>query len=116
MLEFLEKNIQWIIMTGGIVVAWFVGKKDLLKSKVKLSQVEIEAQEIENVTSNFKVYQDLITDLEDRFKSRIDDLELDLEKFKDLNLELRKIIANQERYNKKLQTKLDKYEKLEEEN
>lgn len=113
MQEFLTNNIQWIVMTGGLIVAWFVGKKDLLKKRVKMSQAEIDSQEIENVTKNFRVYQDLITDLEERFKSRIDVLELDLEKFKDLNLELRKVISNQEKYITKQKIKIDGYEKLE---
>lgn len=113
--EFLSNNLQFLIGTIGVIIAWFVGKKDLLKKKVKLSQAEVESQEIENVTKNFKVYQDLITDLENRFKGRIDELKLDLQIIKDLNLELRKVISNQEKYIKKLKIKIEKYEKFEQE-
>lgn len=112
MIQFLQDNWQSIGMTIGLIVAWFVGKKDLLKKRVKMSQTEIESREIENVTKNFKVYQDLITDLEERFKGRIDDLELDLQKIKDLNLELRRVISNQEKYIDKLKQKISGYERL----
>lgn len=111
--KFIVDNIQWLVTVIGITVAWFVGDQKILKNKAKLSEEQVDSAKLGNITANFKVYQDLINDLEDRFKKRIDELEIDLEKMKTLNQELRRAISNQEKYIKKLQEKLDSYEKLE---
>jgi fido (protein-threonine AMPylation protein) len=113
MIQFIANNWQAIIGTIGIVIAWFVGDKNLLKNKVKLSDEEVDNAKLGNINANFKVYQELINDLEIRFKNRIHDLEEDLDKMKILTLELRKAVSDQETYIKKLHKKLESYEKLE---
>jgi vacuolar-type H+-ATPase subunit I/STV1 len=114
MTNFLIENWQAIIGIIGIAGAWFGGKKHLLNNQVRQTQAEVTGTNIENVTATLEVYKGALDDLEIRFKNRIADLEDDLEKMQVLNNELRKVIAGNERYIKKLQSKLEKYEKLEE--
>ena len=111
--KFLLDNIEIII--GGIttIIAYFTGKGKILKNKVKLSAADVDKANLDNLKDHFKAYQDLITDLENRFKSRIADLEEDLERMKTLNSELRGAIARQEKYINKLLVKLNKYESAE---
>ena len=112
MIHYITENWETIALIVGPLLAWFAGDKKIFKNKVVLSNEEVKSAELNNITTNFKVYQDLITDLENRFKNRILELEEDLNKMKVLNEELRKALGNQERYIKKLQVKLESYEKL----
>ena len=113
-MNWLTNNWE-IILTLIIIpiITWFAGRKHLMQSQVKLSDAEVTGATINNIIANFKVYQDLINDLEERFKHRIEELEGDLEKLKTLNKELRKQIGINERYIKRQQVKIDEYEKLE---
>lgn len=105
--QYWDKLIAPVV--GAIV--WFFTKRHYQQVAIKEKETNIEGKEIQNITANFKVYQDLINDLEERFKARIEELEADLSKMKALNDELRKAVARQERYINKLQVKLDNYEK-----
>lgn len=109
-LEHWEKLLAPIT---GIATYFFVTKK-FQKRELAAKDADITGANLGNVTANFEVYQNLINDLEDRFKKRIQELEEDLEKMKVVNDELRKAIARQERYINKLQIKIDNYEGLEE--
>lgn len=111
-MNYILENWDKIFMVLGPIASFLLGK-ELKKLQVKKASAEVEESQLNNISSNFKVYQDLINDLEVRFKNRISDLELDLDKMKTLNSELRKAISNQEKYIKKLQAKLEEYEKLE---
>lgn len=106
---------NWELILAGLtpIAGWFGGRK-MLKSQLKKSNEEAKDIELNNISSNFKLYQDVINDLEDRFKKRIEELELDLEKIRTLNSELRKVVRNQENYINKLREKIKSYEKLEE--
>jgi uncharacterized coiled-coil protein SlyX len=112
-MNYIIEHWETIALIVTPILAWFAGDKKIFKNKVELSNEEVKSAELNNITVNFKVYQDLITDLENRFKNRIFELEEDLNKMKILNEELRKAIGNQEKYIKKLQNKLEDYEKLE---
>lgn len=114
MVNYIIQHWETISLIVLPILAWFAGDKKIFKNKVELSNEEVKSAELNNITSNFKVYQDLITDLETRFKNRILELEEDLNKMKVLNEELRKALGNQEKYIKKLQAKIETYEKLEE--
>lgn len=106
--EIIIQAIAFITLLGG----WYFDRKKL-NSQLKQSQSETTASDLGNISKNFEVYQSIINDLELRFKTRILELEEDLSKIKVLNEELRKVISDQEKYIKKLQKNLDKYEKLE---
>jgi uncharacterized coiled-coil protein SlyX len=110
MINFIKDN--WVALLAPIssLLTYIFVKRKYQKKEIALKDKDIEGATIKNVTANFKVYQDLINDLEIRFKNRIDELELDLDKMKELNNELRKAVARQEKYINKLQLKLDKYE------
>lgn len=113
MQELLNENWKFVLTVIILpLVTWFAGRKHLMYSNIKKSQAEVTEAELGNITSNFKVYQDLINDLERRFKVRIQELEEDIAKIKLLNEELRKQISSQEKYIKKQQEKIDNYEKL----
>ena len=114
MKEFLIQN--WAIIVTLIIVpvlSWFGGRKHLLSSQIDQSQAQVTSTNIDNVTATLEVYKDALDDLEVRFKNRIADLESDLDRMSVLNTELRKVISGNEKFIKRLQNKLDKYEKLE---
>lgn len=114
MKEFILNNWQAIVGVIGVTGAWFGGKKHLLSSQVKQSQAEVTGANIDNVTATLEVYKGALDDLELRFKKRIGELEDDLNRMKSLNVESRKHISSLEKYIKRLQLKIEKYEKLEE--
>ena len=114
--KFIGTN--WELISGiiftifGPVIAWVVGRK---RKEAQLIREQAEAKDVQlgTISTNFKMYQQLIDDLELRFKRRIEELEEDLDKMKTLNTELRKAISNQEKYIQKLKERLRNYEKLE---
>lgn len=112
-MNFIMDNIQYFINIAVGAVVYFITKYRLQKLNESKSKADILEINIENVSATFEVYQDLLNDLEKRFKLRIEDLEEDLEKLKLLNQELRKQIGSSERYIRRQQLKIDKYEKLE---
>lgn len=114
-MEFILANLNYITPIITALVAWFASRK-LKKAELKEVENRGLGGELDNISQNFKVYQGLINDLEGRFKGRITELELDLERFKILNEELRTAVARQEEYISVLREKLDKYEKLEGQN
>lgn len=113
---------HWIQVVGVVVtpiITWILGRKQL-KLELEKKEAEVKDVEIRNLATNFEVYQGvidnlkgIIDDLEGRCKTRVSELEEDLEKMRVLNEELRRAIHNQEKYIKKLQGKLETYEKLE---
>lgn len=114
-MDFFINN--WEIITTLIViplVGWLVKRRFIDKAEIKVSQSQAKDAQLNTISTNFKVYQDLIDDLEKRFKSRIIELEEDVERMNTLNTELRKVVADQENYILRLQTKISNYEKLEE--
>jgi len=111
-MEFILQHWEVIVATLSPIIAWFGGRK-LMKTQQSKAESEAAGVELDTISSNFKVYQDLINDLEGRFKRRIEELEKDLERMKTLNVESRKVIRNQERYIQKLKVKLSSYEELE---
>jgi len=102
------KELIWSPLVG--ITVWYFTKRNLQKTSEDKSRASVTGDNLGNITVNFKVYQDLINDLEERFKKKINDLEEDLNKMKILNEELKRAISNQERYIKKLKAKLDSYE------
>ena len=110
----ISDNFTNIILPLITLIGGWIGNKELHKWRNRNAKNEATDGELNNISKNFEVYQKLIDDLENRFKSRILDLEEDLEKVKTLNEELRKTVSNYEKYIKKLKLKLTKYERLEE--
>lgn len=111
-MKLLLDNWEILLAIGGPILAW-IGGRSRMRAQLKKAEAEAKDVELGTISSNFKVYQDLINDLEDRFKRRIEELEEDLGKMKTLNTELRKAISNQERYIERLKEKLKSYEELE---
>lgn len=111
-MEFFVKYWEVLFAILSPIAAWVVGRR---RKEAQLKKEQAEAKELElgSVSSNFKIYQDVINDLEVRFKKRIEELEADLERMKTLNEELRKMLSGQEKYIKRLTAKVEKYEKLE---
>lgn len=112
-MKFVIENFQTLFLPLITLIGGWIGSKELQKYKNKQAKSEATNSELNNISRNFEVYQTLIDDLENRFKSRITELEEDLEKVKTLNEELRKTISNYEKYIKKLKLKLAEYEELE---
>lgn len=111
-MNFILQNWEIIMAIIGPIAGW-CGNRAYKKNQLKKEKAQTTEVELNTISTNFKVYQDLINDLESRFKSRIEELELDLAKMKTLNKELRTAISDQETYIKKLKKKLEEYEKLE---
>jgi len=110
MKEFLFNNWQAIAGILGGISLWFGGRKHLLKSQVQQSQAEVTGANIDNVTATLDVYKSALDDLELRYKKRMLELQEDLEIMKTQSEDLKKVIAGNEKYIKKLRMKLDEYE------
>ena len=103
--EFLTQYWQWIIATIVIpIVSWIFGERRGKQLQREKTEAEVTAATIENITSNFKVYQDIINDLEARFKARIEELERDVKELKSINERLKDYIDT-------LKERLEEYEK-----
>lgn len=111
-MRFIIENMHIIAPIVSGVLGW-TGSYGLRKVKLKGENNNVIGGEIDLLSQNFKVYQELINDLENRFKMRITELEEDLERIVSLNRELRNALSTQERYIKKLKLKLKSYEELE---
>jgi IS1 family transposase len=110
MKEFLVQNWERLMIPLTGIVAYFFSKRKYQKRDLAKSDAQIESQNLENLSKNFQVYQDLVDDLEIRFKKRIEELEVDLIRMKTLNTELRQAVARQEKYINKLIIKIESYE------
>lgn len=112
--NFIIEN--WEIISGAILTAAaFIGGRKLKDIEIKKASEEVKGNALDNISSNFKVYQELINDLESRFKSRIIELEEDLERMRLVSIDMRNAITDNENYIKQLKSKLSKYEDLENE-
>lgn len=109
-MEFILTHWEKLMAPVTGIAVWYYTKRTTQKSNEAIVAAEATSAHLGNITSNFKVYQELINDLEERFKKRIEDLEEDLDKMRVLNEQLRKAIAGQEKYINKLLTKLGNYE------
>lgn len=110
-MNFIIENWGYILSSILIPIATWIGGRKLQAIAYKKSNEELKANQLDNLASNFSVYQNLINDLETRFKNRIGELEEDIERMKILNQELRKVVSDQERYIKKLRIKIADHEK-----
>lgn len=111
MLEFLIQNWEQFIWTPIVgFVTWYFTKRNLQKAEEAKATADVTGAHLNNITANFEVYQNLINDLEARFKARIQELEEDLEKMKVINEDLRKAVSRQEKYIKKLLLTIEGYE------
>ena len=65
-MDFITNNLEWIlpIITG--IITWFASRK-FKKAELRTVESEDTSGELSNISQNFKVYQELINDLEDRF-------------------------------------------------
>ena len=90
-MNIITEHWEIISSTAAVVLAYFGGKK-AKDIELKRGNEDYKSEALNNISSNFKAYQDLINDLEPRFKSRISD---------------------QENYIKKLKVRLLKYENVE---
>lgn len=103
---------QSILLPFITLIGGWIGNRELHRWKTKQEKNKADNTELNNISENFRIYQNLINDLETKFKSRISELEEDLEKVKVLNEELRRTISSYEKYIRKLKLKLAKYEEL----
>lgn len=110
MIKFLADNWEAFLTPITGIVTYFFTKRKFQKRELAKQDAGVTGANLANVSANFEVYQNLINDLEARFKKRVEELEIDLEKMKTLNEELRSAVARQEKYINKLLTKLEKYE------
>lgn len=104
---------NWELISGLILgILGYVGGRKLKDAEIKKADEEVKANALDNISYNFKVYQELINDLESRFKARIQELEEDLERMKLVNSDMRKAISDQENYIKQLMLKINQNENM----
>ncbi|MGK2864903.1 MAG: hypothetical protein ACSLE0_23425 [Chitinophagaceae bacterium] len=108
--DLILDNWDKLLVPATAIITWVFVKRRYQNRELAKSDADLTGANLGNVTANFEVYQNLITDLETRFKNRIGELESDLDRMKALNEELRAAVQRQERYINKLLIKLDKYE------
>jgi len=108
--SFIVENWETLLVPISSIVTYLFVKRKYQQRELAQKDAELTGANLGNVTANFEVYQNLINDLENRFKARIEDLEADLEKMKAINEDLRKAVSRQERYINKLLIKIDGYE------
>jgi len=111
-MNWIAENWEKVMIPITGIVAWFFTKRDAQKVALEKSEADVTGANLGNVTDTFKVYQNLINDLETRFKSQMDDLQGEIEELRVLNGELRSAVNRQEQYINKLKIKLTNYEGL----
>lgn len=111
-MKFIVENWELIVAILSPVITFFATKnmKDIQLNKLK---EELEGIKVVNVSKNLEIYQDIIDDLNEKFKKRLDEYSNEIDELKNLNDELRKVVKDQNEIIKRLETKLAKYEKLE---
>lgn len=112
MMNLLSEHWGTIAGFASSIVAWIAGR-EMTKTQLKKQQAEASMSEMQSIRSNFETYQALLDDFKMRFNDALARSEDDLARVRTLNEELRRVIADQEKYIKRLKTKLEKYEKLE---
>ena len=111
-MKFIVEN--WELLTAVVTpVITFFAAKGMKDAQINRLKEELEGIKIINVSKNLEIYQDIIDDLNTKFKERLDDYALEIEELKTLNGELRKLVRDQYGLIARLESKLTKYEKLE---
>lgn len=106
---------NWVLIVTNVItpVLTFFTTRRLNENKLDKLKTELENLKIVNVSKNLEIYQEIIDDLNEKFKERINEYALEIDELKTLNEELRKLVRDQGRIISRLEEKLAKYEKPE---
>jgi len=112
-MNWIAEHWEKVLIPIAGIVTWFFTKKDAQRIAREKSEADVTGANLGNVTDTFKVYQNLINDLELRFKAQLEDLQTDIDELRTVNNELRAAVNRQEQYISKLKIKLTQHEGLE---
>lgn len=111
-MKFIAENWEIIFAIVSPIITFFA-TKGIKDTQLVTLKEELESVKIINVSKNLEIYQEIINDLNSKFKERITEYSLEIEELKTLNEELRKLVKDQGLIITRLEEKLAQYEKLE---
>lgn len=79
MFEIIKTNWSELSLAVGGVVAYFGGRKTK-NVQLKKEIQDLKSSESSNVARNMEIYQELLDDMQNRFKAQVQDIELIFEK------------------------------------
>lgn len=100
---------EYLIPTIVAGITWLSKDRILDALSIKEKKISVEDARMNTLQSNLDYYQDLVEDLSVKYKIRLDELEAELEKFKELNKRMSKIIDEQRSFIIKQSASLKKY-------
>lgn len=80
------------------VVAWLSKDRILNVLNIKQKKTEVEDARIRTIQGNLDLYQEMLSDLDERYKRRLAELEAEIEKFRQLSEEMSTIIKEQKEF------------------
>lgn len=78
------------------VFTWLTKDRILDALNIKRAAVEVDDARIRTIQGNLDLYQEMLTDIETRYRARLFELEEELEKFKGLTKQLQDVVERQE--------------------
>lgn len=73
-------NVAYFIGLGGSALTYLVSRRHFQKKELKQAEVILESSTAEVIGKNLSIYQQMLDDLEKRYKARIDSYEKDIER------------------------------------
>lgn len=120
----MELLIQALPYIAPVLTAIGAYKWDTIMKKLNINQkgADIESTTIDNLQKNLDLYQEMVTDLDKRYKERVKDFEesfiasmdklnLEIEALKKVNAQLEEMVREQKMFITKQSKSLDYYEK-----
>lgn len=115
----LPKILPYIVPVGGFLLGAYKDKI-MLALNIKKENTQIDGLKTENFNKNLDLYQELIDDLDTRYKKRLTDIEdmfntqleslkSEIQQLKDLNEELTEINRKNKELIERLQKELKQY-------
>lgn len=106
--EEIKEFLPWAV---GLVSTIIALKKDWIKDKLsqKMDEEDVEAKALQNVEKTVQIYQRMLDDMESRFSTQMESLNLKVEALERRNEELDLLVEEQKELIKKQSRSLDYY-------